>query len=339
MAGMMGSGMVPPRGTASSARNPASGARNPPSGVRVAEGPPDTQTVQVEVEEEPERRNQSQSGRNTSQSNRNTTQSDTRSSSRSQEATRRSQDGGQRSRDSQASNSRRSGNNARGRGSNNSRGSTLSAAGYDTGPGLNLSQAWSLPEDEINPRDMRKLKRVLVFCALGTIASFGIGAAGISFVSPVMEAMIAGGFAIIPMMIWSCFCKMLPVLAPRPRPIECRIWARARYKDVEETSNLRFSSMKVIRVKGEKPILKYLGDVQDIHKGLAVLRIGTNCSCCLREWEPEDKLAVVLCGHIFCESCLSEWVVSNKKAGALCPICRFDFTVGSVDPSKIDEEA
>lgn len=317
-----------PRGTA--------GVR--PSGVRLAEGPPETQTVQVEVAEEsvPERRSQSQRARNSTQSNRSTTQSNARSSSRSAEATRRSQASseGERSRGSQGS-SRRSGNGARG--STISRGSVNSIPSGPEGH-VNFSQAWSLPEDEINPRDMRKLKRILILCALMTIVSFGIGAAGISFVSPAMEATIAGGFAIIPMMIWSCFCRMLPVLAPRPRPVECRIWARARYKDLEESPNLRFSSMKVIRVKGEKPILKYLGDVQDIHKGLAVLRIGTNCSCCLREWEPEDKLAVILCGHIFCESCLSEWVVSNKRAGALCPICRFDFTAGSVDPSKIDEE-
>ena len=27
---------------------------------------------------------------------------------------------------------------------------------------------------------------------------------------------------------------------------------------------------------------------QDIHKGLAALRIHTNCACCLKEYEPEE---------------------------------------------------
>eukprot|EP00913_Durusdinium_trenchii_P022195 g20855.t1 len=123
-----------------------------------------------------------------------------------------------------------------------------------------ISQAWNLPEDEVNPREFRRVKK--------------------------KEAMMAGGFAIIPMMIWSCFCKMLPVISPRAYPAEYRIWARALYKNLDES--VRFSSMKVVRIKGERPIVKCLGDVQDIHKGLAVLRIGKNCSCCLKEYEPED---------------------------------------------------
>lgn len=101
---------------------------------------------------------------------------------------------------------------------------------------------------------------------------------------------------------------------------------------------MRFSCMKVVRIRGEKPILKCLGDVQDIQKGQAVLRIQKNCSCCLKEYEPTDRVAVLLCGHIYCENCLADWVVSGKKAGSMCPICRFDFTTDAVDPSKLEDE-
>lgn len=197
-----------------------------------------------------------------------------------------------------------------------------------------ISQAWNLPEDEVNPREFRRVKKYLAFCLLGTMIGFAIGGAGFSLPTPAKEAMMAGGFAIIPMMIWSCFCKMLPVISPRAYPAEYRIWARALYKNLDES--VRFSSMKVVRIKGERPIVKCLGDVQDIHKGLAVLRIGKNCSCCLKEYEPEDDVAVILCGHLYCEQCLAEWVCSGKKAGSMCPICRFDFTLESIDPSKID---
>eukprot|EP00435_Cladocopium_sp_Y103_P038098 s1866_g10.t1 len=88
----------------------------------------------------------------------------------------------------------------------------------------------------------------------------------------------------------------------------------ALFKDLEQP--MKFSSMKVIRIKGEKPILKCLGDVQDIQKGLAVLRIQKNCSCCLKEYEPEDCGAVGLWAALGCR-CYSVDTFSAKPAWAI----------------------
>lgn len=327
MAGMMGASL----GTPSMPRQNVPSVRQNVPSVRVAEGPADTMAVDV-IEEEPG--NDQQAQQRQSQA---TSRSSRASGNRRSEASGRRSDASRQTRPSQTPSAAGSHTSRTSRGSAMSTGSNFSGMGASANmEPANISQAWNLPEDEINPRDLRKLKKILAMCCLGTMVSFAIGASGVGFDTPMREALLAGGFAIVPMLIWLSFCRCLPFLAPRPRPAEYRIWARALFKDLEQP--MKFSSMKVIRIKGEKPILKCLGDVQDIQKGLAVLRIQKNCSCCLKEYEPEDRVAVLLCGHIFCETCLGDWVVSGKKAGSMCPICRFDFTTESVDPEKIEEE-
>ena len=56
--------------------------------------------------------------------------------------------------------------------------------------------------------------------------------------------------------------------------------------------------------------------------GIDVLSDGT-CLCCLEDFEPRSKVAVLPCGHVYHEECIAQWSVSFAMvAAASCPSCR-----------------
>lgn len=48
----------------------------------------------------------------------------------------------------------------------------------------------------------------------------------------------------------------------------------------------------------------------------------TMCPCCLKDFSPEDVVAVPRCGHVFCEDCLRSWAASPTLLRVCCPVCR-----------------
>lgn len=42
------------------------------------------------------------------------------------------------------------------------------------------------------------------------------------------------------------------------------------------------------------------------------------CPICLNKFEPDSKISILKCDHVYCHSCLEEWCHYNTN----CPICR-----------------
>ena len=42
------------------------------------------------------------------------------------------------------------------------------------------------------------------------------------------------------------------------------------------------------------------------------------CSICLNKFEPNSKISILKCDHVYCHSCLEEWCHYNNS----CPVCR-----------------
>ncbi|ORX43082.1 hypothetical protein DM01DRAFT_1411679 [Hesseltinella vesiculosa] len=60
------------------------------------------------------------------------------------------------------------------------------------------------------------------------------------------------------------------------------------------------------------------------------------CSICLSEYEPDDLLCKLWCGHHFHKDCVHEWLALNP----LCPLCKQDFRGKEhVETQDTDEEA
>lgn len=57
------------------------------------------------------------------------------------------------------------------------------------------------------------------------------------------------------------------------------------------------------------------------------------CCICLAEYEDQDLLCRLWCGHHFHKSCLTEWLALNKK----CPLCKQDFRGKEYEEDSQDE--
>lgn len=55
---------------------------------------------------------------------------------------------------------------------------------------------------------------------------------------------------------------------------------------------------------------------EDVHKELT--REDARCSICLEEYECEDTLRKIRCGHYFHRPCVDSWLYINK----CCPLCK-----------------
>ncbi|KAL9558957.1 hypothetical protein MBANPS3_000658 [Mucor bainieri] len=58
------------------------------------------------------------------------------------------------------------------------------------------------------------------------------------------------------------------------------------------------------------------------------------CCICLAEYEDQDLLCRLWCGHHFHKSCLTEWLALNKK----CPLCKQDFRGKEYEEDSQDED-
>ena len=46
--------------------------------------------------------------------------------------------------------------------------------------------------------------------------------------------------------------------------------------------------------------------------------IGCECLICLNQFNENDKVSLIKCGHVYHSKCLSLWFIKKKS----CPICR-----------------
>ncbi|CEG77999.1 hypothetical protein RMATCC62417_12668 [Rhizopus microsporus] len=58
------------------------------------------------------------------------------------------------------------------------------------------------------------------------------------------------------------------------------------------------------------------------------------CSICLSEYENDDLLCKLWCGHIYHRDCVKEWLSLN----ATCPLCKRDFRGKDFNHENRDEE-
>ena len=50
------------------------------------------------------------------------------------------------------------------------------------------------------------------------------------------------------------------------------------------------------------------------------------CLCCLEDFQSQDTMALLPCGHVYHESCLVDWFSTRKTQGT-CPLCRYSTIV------------
>lgn len=58
----------------------------------------------------------------------------------------------------------------------------------------------------------------------------------------------------------------------------------------------------------------------------------SECACCFSSFEPDDKIALLPCAHVFHEECVVLWASMATKASEKCPLCRSDFADVESEP-------
>ena len=53
---------------------------------------------------------------------------------------------------------------------------------------------------------------------------------------------------------------------------------------------------------------------------------GTNCTICLGDFNLDQNVRNLLCGHTFHTDCIDSWCEKNLN----CPVCRFDLDEESI---------
>ncbi|KAL8425946.1 hypothetical protein Efla_000923 [Eimeria flavescens] len=75
----------------------------------------------------------------------------------------------------------------------------------------------------------------------------------------------------------------------------------------------------------------YTSEAELLQQGAGGLFDSAACSICLSEYQPDELIRTLPCGHFFHSVCISRWL----KTHASCPLrCYIDFATGQVDPSR-----
>ncbi|CAE7241408.1 Rnf103 [Symbiodinium microadriaticum] len=103
------------------------------------------------------------------------------------------------------------------------------------------------------------------------------------------------------------------------------IWASLRFGSIGSVT----PEFRQVCVRQAEKIEWEAGDV--------VTRLGASdpatdktCICCLEDYQPNNQIALLPCGHVFHEECLACWSVSSAAAGRCCPTCRKSYSMGDV---------
>ncbi|CAE7402249.1 RHA1A [Symbiodinium natans] len=103
-----------------------------------------------------------------------------------------------------------------------------------------------------------------------------------------------------------------------PKEVSC-VWAPCRF-DLRQSSP-EFHSFEVKSgdpvswtSHGPTPLVapSLVGDLQ-------------TCLCCLDDFDPDSKVAILPCGHIFHQECVAAWSVLQVHSNCRCPTCSHSF--------------
>lgn len=60
-----------------------------------------------------------------------------------------------------------------------------------------------------------------------------------------------------------------------------------------------------------------------------------HCSICLGEYEDDEKLIKLPCGHVYHEECISSWCTNHTR----CPLCNYDLNQQQQQQQQLQEIA
>jgi len=58
------------------------------------------------------------------------------------------------------------------------------------------------------------------------------------------------------------------------------------------------------------------------------------CYCCLDGFEPQCRVALLPCGHVFHEMCIATWCLCDTPNASTCPVCRSRYDVSHTRTSS-----
>jgi len=77
-----------------------------------------------------------------------------------------------------------------------------------------------------------------------------------------------------------------------------------------------------------------IAEVSNLSSACFGLELEKTCPCCLDEFQPDSKVAVLPCRHIFHERCIVRWSLASAAKGPWCPTCRKKYqTSGQLPPT------
>ncbi|KAI9020889.1 hypothetical protein CLU79DRAFT_754249, partial [Phycomyces nitens] len=62
-------------------------------------------------------------------------------------------------------------------------------------------------------------------------------------------------------------------------------------------------------------------ETEAVYEGITLDQEDALCAVCLAEYEPNDLICKLWCGHHFHKDCVQQWLKLNRK----CPMCKQDF--------------
>mmetsp|Transcript_42923 Transcript_42923/g.100003 ORF Transcript_42923/g.100003 Transcript_42923/m.100003 type:complete len:213 (+) Transcript_42923:67-705(+) len=110
-----------------------------------------------------------------------------------------------------------------------------------------------------------------------------------------------------------------PPAPSRERQCQC-VWAAAQFATLDAAREqelyrikLRITSRGLERTKS-KPVSSTCEPCKT-----------QTCACCLDDFLPQSRVAVLPCGHVFHEDCIASWSLASRACANTCPSCRASF--------------
>ncbi|CAE7449171.1 Iru [Symbiodinium microadriaticum] len=113
---------------------------------------------------------------------------------------------------------------------------------------------------------------------------------------------------------------------------ECScIWATCLFSTLA-TKPLEYRHVRITQKDGAVDWTP-IAEVCNLSSACFGLELEKTCPCCLDDFQPDSKVAVLPCRHMFHERCIVRWSLASAAKGPWCPTCRKTYQTSGQLPS------